>query len=135
MKHWANKYIGVSWVSGGKDMAGFDCWGLVRYCQSEHYGNYLPEVDIESIDKLALITSFKEAQKSEDWLLIENDYQDGDCVLLSSNSDPVHIGIIIETNNNFGVLHSQQGCGVIYTKMSDLEISGWRTKRVYRWNK
>ena len=47
---WLNKYIGVPYVPGGRDMDGADCYGLVKMIYRDGLGLDLPDWETDEID-------------------------------------------------------------------------------------
>jgi cell wall-associated NlpC family hydrolase len=41
---WVSRYVGIPFVSGGRDGAGCDCYGLIRLVLLEEFGYRLPEL-------------------------------------------------------------------------------------------
>ena len=42
MYEWCSKYVGIPFVSGGRDKSGCDCYGLVRLILHNEYNTELP---------------------------------------------------------------------------------------------
>ncbi len=42
MYEWCSKYVGIPFVSGGRDQSGCDCYGLVRLILCNEYNTELP---------------------------------------------------------------------------------------------
>jgi hypothetical protein len=43
---WVSRYIGIPFVSGGRGLAGCDCYGLVRLVLRDQFGYQLPPLDL-----------------------------------------------------------------------------------------
>jgi len=52
MYEWVKKYIGIPFVSNGREMDGCDCYGLVRLVLRNEYGVELPELSGNYSDAL-----------------------------------------------------------------------------------
>jgi hypothetical protein len=96
MSPWTNDYIGIPYLSGGRDRAGSDCWGLVRLVYREQYGIDLPsygEIDYDAANIAQ--TAGLIADHRDQW----QDVQDpcaGDVVLLRIEGYPAHVGVMID---------------------------------------
>lgn len=56
---------------------------------------------------------------------------EGDAVLMAHSKFPSHVGIWIESDGG-GVLHCQEGTGVIFSTRQALSKNGWAHVRYYR---
>jgi cell wall-associated NlpC family hydrolase len=50
MYSWVRRYIGIPFVSNGRDKTGCDCYGLVRLVLKNEYGLTLPELSDDYAD-------------------------------------------------------------------------------------
>jgi len=91
---WANKYIGIPYKDGGRDINGLDCWGLVRLVYKNEYGIELPSFNNEYIitDRERVNELFN--QYREGWA-IEQNPKEGDVVLLRLLGEESHVGVLI----------------------------------------
>lgn len=95
-----NIYITVPFVDKGRDISGWDCWGLVVYIMRNHYNVCVPDnpdaysstTEREKIAKL-----FIESRDNAGlWTQIEPGYErEGDVILMRIMSHPCHVGMVI----------------------------------------
>lgn len=52
MYSWVKKYVGLPFLSGGRDKNGLDCYGLVRLVLNTEYGFNLPLLNTDYTDAL-----------------------------------------------------------------------------------
>lgn len=104
-------YLRVPFLSRGRDLRGWDCYGLYRYLMAERHGIVLP--------------SYAEAYKADDdaqgialaigtfrpvgWAAVApGEAQMGDGVVLRIAGQPWHCGYVIEPGI---MLHARRGAG------------------------
>jgi len=95
MRHWAAPYIHRPWQLGAEGPAAYDCWGLVRAVQREHFGRELPPLDAG----LQAITAGWQPGVSP------GRGDGGDIVEMRSARGP-HVGVLIVADGRDGVLHA-----------------------------
>ncbi len=132
MMHWACDYIGLPWQSGGRDKAGFDCWGLVKHIQQYHFNRLLSDIPVDANNLTSVAKAFKQHPEKQRWQLTDNPVE-GDAVLLCQSRYPIHVGIWIAINaTEQGVLHCVQNSGVVFQTINSLHVSGWHIEGVYK---
>ncbi len=132
MTHWACQYIGLPWQSGGRDKAGFDCWGLMKYVQQHHFNRTLPDIPVDAVNLTHVAKAFKQHPEKQRWQLTANPAE-GDAVLLRQSRYPIHVGIWIAINaTEQGVLHCVQKSGVVFQTINSLHVSGWQIEGFYQ---
>ena len=128
--HWAEHYIGRPWVSGESGPAAFDCWGLVRAVYADHYGLFLPAVDVDAASPLAVRRALSGGAERDRWYLVHLP-ADGDVVLMGHAQHPHHVGLWLDCDGG-GILHSVRGAGVVFSARPALAASGWNIHGFYR---
>lgn len=94
----ANKYVGLRYLAGGRDVdgevPGVDCWGLVRLVYDREFGIKLPGHDGVNRDTTSDedLADYAAAQM-EDWERVRNP-EPGDMVRLRIRGNPMHVGIV-----------------------------------------
>lgn len=130
MTHWAVNYIGMPWVSGQEGPHAFDCWGLVRYVQQQHYARHLPSITVDADNIRAVVNEFNTNDERARWVQVDVP-ADGDCLLMSQSKEPTHVGIWLDVDGG-GLLHAVQGAGVVFSSQSNIRLLGYNVLGAYR---
>jgi cell wall-associated NlpC family hydrolase len=128
--HWAEELIGRPYRAGGQGADVFDCWGLVRWVMAHRFGSQLPEIPVDPSDVRAILTAFRDHPERRNWSLVASPIE-GDCVLMRQSRHPIHVGVWLAADGG-GVLHAVEGSGVVFQRVRDLLVSGWRIEGFYR---
>lgn len=132
MMHWVNNYIGKHWEKGAAGPDAYDCGGLIRSVMRDHYG-----IDLRDIgaDCASLIRQVKTIANDPAWSEFESvdTPRGGDLVKMIRQAQPLHVGIWVELPQGGGVLHSHQGCGVVWDELWIVKAKGWIKLEYYRY--
>jgi len=107
---WVDEYVGIPFVSCGRDRAGCDCYGLIRLVLNEKFGKNLPVLLGEYEDALnhrgtaALIDRLSPLLAGDP----VHDPEPGDVAVLRFEGWPSHLGIFIGDGR---ILHSDTASG------------------------
>lgn len=103
---WSNCYVSppVGFVDGGRDPAGWDCWGLVRWVYEHELGLALPSHDDEydSVNDSPALLRIFEAER-EAWTQVEKP-QSFDVAWISIAGRECHVGLVVEPGTLLHVL-------------------------------
>lgn len=136
---WADGYVGLPFVDGGRDRSGVDCWGLVRLVYREQLGVDLPDfAEIRAIDWRSVARAIVDAQESIDWIaVLRGQERPFDVVLMRGHSEgnrPVsivnHVGVVAPGGC---VLHAEEATDVVCPPLSSPSVS-YRISGVYRFH-
>ena len=130
IRHWAEDLIGCPWVAGAEGPDQFNCWGLVRYVQREHYGIEVRAVSVDDVSHSAVLREFRHNDERSNWLPVDIP-QDGDLVEMGSARQPHHIGVWLDVDHG-GVLHCIEGHGVAFQSLAQLKLHGWGALHISR---
>lgn len=129
MSHWASQYIGQRWESGATGPDAWDCGTFARHVEREHFGRDIPHTfaDANNIHEVVRVLNRIDLA---DWHEVGSP-KDGDGAILAHSRFGSHVGVWLDIDGG-GVLHCQQGAGVIFTPANKLAVSGWARVRYYR---
>lgn len=93
---WAAQYVGIPFVSGGRDRSGVDCYGVLRLAFAEQFNVFLPEyVGYEDCHDAPKTADWISA-RFDGWQEIQADQaQAGDGILLRCKGFPMHVGLVV----------------------------------------
>jgi len=121
--HWADRYIRIPFVDGGRDASGLDCFGLVRMVLKEHKGIDLPAYGEISAQDLAAIARTMNAGAEEEIWLDADKPQPFDVAVMKWFARPSagagHVGIVIDGNR---ILHTEGHSGPVIADIGHFSI-------------
>jgi cell wall-associated NlpC family hydrolase len=129
---WVKAYIGIPFVSGGRDKTGADCYGLVRLVLAERFGRTLPLLSGDYTDA----DSFAQTEgliRSQQPLLAGRRVEapeTGDVCVLKFHGLPTHLGLYA---GGGWILHTLKGTGSVLQRTGDPHLTG-RIEGWYRVN-
>jgi len=130
----SSKYVGIEYIDCGRDLGGFDCWGLNWWVYKDDFGvsvldnlvGFRPDMsDAEFVKHSTRLIR----DQSLDWTEVKIPVR-GATALIRKNGQPVHVGIC--TGGGFrgrgDILHADHGVGSVVLepvdRLSDL-IQGY----------
>ena len=128
---WASRYVGLRFVSGGRDRRGVDCWGLVRLVFAEVAGIDLPSHDTVAADDLhAVIDRIREGAAIPPWTtkVVLGEERALDVIVTAERRQPDHVGIVVAPGL---VLHAQQASLSVIMRLDD-QVLGRRLVGIHR---
>lgn len=122
-QHWAARYVGKPWVSGGRGPDSFDCWGLLHWVQRAEFGRELPSYPIPPAQKLRVTATMERAAASGEWELLSVP-REGCAVGMSHHRKFHHVGCYTEADGGL-VVHALEGKGVLAQPLARLRQDAW----------
>lgn len=124
---WAAQYIGIPFVAHGRDITGWDCWGLCRHVWREHYGIEVPSYDetyVTPNDVREISAVLGRELPDTPWRPIPiAQAQPGDGLLFLLKGSPTHIGILVAGDR---FLHADPTVGTCIDRLS----AAWWERRL-----
>lgn len=136
MYSWAADYIGIPFVSGGRDRTGLDCYGLLRLVMAERHGYQLPLLAGDYTNALNVADTSPLFVREVPVICSQplEGPQEGALAIMQVGGLPCHIGIWC---GGGCILHARSGVGVVAEKIDSRRlpgrIAGWyRVGESYR---
>lgn len=129
MTHWADQYLGHRWESGATGPDAWDCGTFVRHIELLHFGRAVPDVVVDATRMRDVVRAI-DGLDLGDWDEVAQP-RDGDGAILAYSRHGSHVGVWIDVDGG-GVLHCQNGAGVIFTPANRLKMCGWARVKYYR---
>ena len=117
--------IGEPWQLGSND-----CWAFFRRVQREHFGRDVPMVDVDATSAMVCAQAVRDHPERLRWSAVAEP-RAGDAVLMGKGRHPTHVGLWIDQDGG-GVLHCQQGTGVVFSRPAQLALMGWVNTSYWR---
>ncbi|MDR1307620.1 MAG: C40 family peptidase [Treponema sp.] len=120
---WVERYVGIPFVSGGRDHAGCDCYGLVRLVLAEQFGYTLP----------LLNTGYENACRTQETAPLFREQipllsgekirqaEPGAVAVLQFSGRASHVGIFVDRRS---ILHTIGGIGAFCTAVNHASVRG-----------
>jgi len=103
------RFLKVPFASRGRDLRGWDCYGLYRYVLHDRFGIAIPsyaETYIDTGDEAGISSAIK-TYRHVGWDEVQ-DPREGDAIVLRIAGVPWHCGYVIEPGI---MLHAKRGAG------------------------
>ena len=134
MYSWTQKYVGIPFVSGGRDYDGCDCYGLVRLILNDEYQIQLPALNSDYSDALNCEQTknlFKEYVPVICGTKIENPEEKAVCLVRIRGGLCTHVGIYA---GDAFIIHTRNKTGAVCERLSSPFLTG-RIEGWYHVNK
>ncbi|MBA5776298.1 C40 family peptidase [Stappia sp. F7233] len=121
--HWSDRYVGIPFRDGGRDLAGLDCWGLVRLVYAQELGIDLPSYgEISARQLISVARAISAGARSEEWRPVGSDnLRPFDVAVMrrSGGINACHVGVLIRPGQ---VLHVEYATATVAVPLSHFTI-------------
>ena len=124
---WADQYVGLPYVAGGRSRDGGDCWGLFNLAWSEQFAGSLPAYDGPAWNSTAAfrgVVAAANAYAAQFETVRQGQEELGDGVLMRSCGYPLHLGLVLAPGLMLHILEGGDSTITRYTSMQ------WRDRIV-----
>ncbi len=121
---WVNKYVGIPFKDGGRDLKGCDCWGLVRLVYQEELKIELPTYgEISAADLEQVSQAVTAGHDLEPWEAISgSEIMSFDVVVMRfyGKRQIGHVGLVIQGGKS--LLHTELNVDSAIVPLSHMTI-------------
>jgi len=116
---WANQYVGIPFLTHGRDHNGADCWGLVRLAFMEQKGIVLPSM-IEAYRSTAQLRRIArriqhEIDTSGEWIrVLQGQEQPFDVMVCLMQGFPMHVALVVKKGSMLHVTEDNNTVTIDY---------------------
>jgi len=126
-------YIEVPFKEGGRDLSGWDCWGLCWYVARAEFGLELPVYSREYTTPLdyRALRHLINTERTQSWREVPlGKERPGDVLVIRLRGQPIHVGLVIGGGR---MLHCEASVGSV---VESYEGPLWRNRimGVYRYD-
>lgn len=123
MYDWVKKYVGIPFVSGGRDETGCDCYGLARLILTNEYGYDLPLLDGDYTNALNVAETKQLFMENVPLLCGEriDEPEEKTVALMRMCGRLCHIGLYAGDGY---IIHSRHKVGVVCERMDSPALAG-----------
>lgn len=123
MYEWAKKYVGIPFVTSGRDMSGCDCYGLVRLILANEYGFDLPMLLGDYTNALNIAETKRLFMQNVPVLCGEkiSEPEEKAVALMRFGGRLCHVGLYA---GDGCIIHSRHNIGVVIERLSSPGLAG-----------
>ncbi|CAB4130463.1 Endopeptidase, NLPC/P60 domain containing protein [uncultured Caudovirales phage] len=125
LPQWAEQYVGIPYLTHGRDRAGADCWGLIEMIQAEQLGALWPKyegADWFKGQKPMLIGRDAVLHAAKFNPVTMEEAKLGDGILIRMRGYPFHVGLVLAPG---WMIHTLEGVG---SCIEDYRSMLWRDR-------
>lgn len=114
-----SKYIGIPFLSCGRDELGIDCYGLTRMVLRNEFGKELPDFYYKDALDKTVVNKLIDINRPLLAGVKTKTPEHGDVVIIRYRGKPCHIGVFVGEGK---VLHIKHGCNSILERVNSVHL-------------
>lgn len=122
--HWQS-LLGRSWSAVPHPPQSFTCGELVRFIYASSFGLSIPPIRANACSLKECIRDIEDTD-AYGFYPFAGDVRAFDVVYFIRGKLRSHVGLAVSTQDGLGILHCQQGCGVVLETLASLQATGFR---------